>query len=84
MTMKEKTVSLTKKIMSTTRRKFSKEFKAKVVLESLKERQACDKAMPEIFEFFLFLVGISNNCFMIFPLEFIIFKVNPFYLACAF
>ena len=42
MTMKEKTVSLTKKIMSTTRRKFSKEFKAKVVLESLKERETLE------------------------------------------
>ena len=42
MTMKEKTVSLIKKIMSTTRRKFSKEFKAKVVLESLKERETLE------------------------------------------
>lgn len=42
MTMKEKTLSLTKKLMSTTRRKFSKEFKAKVVLESLKERETLE------------------------------------------
>ena len=39
MTMKEKTLFLTKKLMSTTRIKFSKEFKAKVVLESLVKRE---------------------------------------------
>ena len=42
MTMKEKTLSLTKKIISTTTRKLTKELKAKVVLESLKERETLE------------------------------------------
>lgn len=40
--MKEKNIIFNKKLMSTTRRKFSKEFKAKVVLESLKERETLE------------------------------------------
>lgn len=40
--MKEKNIIFNKKTMSTTRRKFSKDFKTKVVLESLKERETLE------------------------------------------
>ncbi|WP_074434132.1 transposase [Bacteroides neonati] len=48
--MKEKTLSLTKKLTSTTRRKFSKQFKTKVVLKPSKEHETLE-SLAQRYEF---------------------------------